>query len=573
MSISFPGEITKPKTQREVVGEGVKSTFRGGVVYRHSDMPPMLEVSGSHYDMGLQYGALFRSELIAALHSYQIIFRWLAQKEDIVYAEWLDELMTSSAQQASRLPERFREEMQGMADGSGIPFDTVVALALFYDVLMGAGCTSVILRGADGGIIHGRNNDSTTFGGKELSKLIVIVRHKPDGYNHVTHMDYLFWGGVETGYNNRGLSFSEETLNVREPNSDNFSLPYLVRMALEECAELEQLYPLFDSHPTVGGYGTVWGSRQQNRGMVAELSPVGWSAIPMQGAMLWNFNYFYSLKLKSLQHPRINLGANNRDREALANAFPVKDSYTVEDVVRFLRLQMGHEPDNYAWSGSRWSICNFTGQQMILFHPKGDGFYLALADSYAARRTIYHIHDDLARPPEPFMAAVPMPAVMEKAAEIENRLLSDPDKLEAYVALATEYPDEPHVHFLLARECLRGKHGELFAEHAERAWELRPTHADYRLFAGLGACRRQEMDRAIELLAGIDPIERFPEYELYRLFGLEAAWMSRSLEKAAHYARDREAILLIHDAHEYFDQDLRPLLEVLLQKSSTSLRS
>ena len=39
--------------QQEVITEGVKSTFRGGVVYRHPGMVPLLEVSGDHYEMGL----------------------------------------------------------------------------------------------------------------------------------------------------------------------------------------------------------------------------------------------------------------------------------------------------------------------------------------------------------------------------------------------------------------------------------------------------------------------------------------------------------------------------------------
>ena len=563
MKVNFPGSITKPETQREIVKKGVKASFRGGVVYRHPDMPPMIEVSGSHYEMGLQYGVLLRPELVSALDSYQRVVRWLAGQQETPYADILDMLMSSSARLASRLPGRFLQELQGMADGSGTPFDTVAALALFYDVLMAKGCTGVLLRGEGGALIHGRNNDSTSFGGQELAQVVVIARHKPDGYNHVTHVDYLFWGGVETGYNNQGLSFSEETLSVREPNPDGFSLPYLARMALEECATLEQLYPLFDSHPTVGAYGTVWGSRGQGTGMVAELSPVGWSAIPLQGPLLWNFNRFYSPKLKALQHPRVNLGAGNRDRESLAGSFPLQEGYSVEDAIHFLRLQVDAEQVNYAWSGSRQPICNQAGQQMMVFDPAGDGLYLSLADSFAARRAIYHVHDDLALPPEPFMAALPLPPVVEKVAEIENRLLSGPDKLAAYVDLAAEYVEEANVHFILAWESLRAKRGDLFVKHAQRAWALAPAHADYRLFAGLAACRRQDMDKAIELLEGIEPVERFPEYELYRLFGLEAAWTPRDPKRAAHWARERESVLQAHDAQEYFDQELRPSMEAL----------
>ena len=66
-----------------------------------------------------------------------------------------------------------------------------------------------LMRGKDGSIIQGRNNDTGGFGGEELAKLTVVVRHNAIGKNAVTHMDQLLYMGVETGYNSKGLSFGE----------------------------------------------------------------------------------------------------------------------------------------------------------------------------------------------------------------------------------------------------------------------------------------------------------------------------------------------------------------------------
>jgi predicted choloylglycine hydrolase len=140
-------------------------------------------------------------------------------------------------------------------------------------VLMSGGCTGVLMRSEQGGVIHARNNDTSGFGGEEFGRMSLIVKHRADGYHEVTHIDYPFFMGVETGHNSQGLTFSEETLNVREPNPDGFSLPYLIRIIMEECGSLADLPAYFDHYPVVGAYGTVWSDRRAGKGMVAELTP------------------------------------------------------------------------------------------------------------------------------------------------------------------------------------------------------------------------------------------------------------------------------------------------------------
>jgi len=259
--------IETPNFVDQVKTDGIKSSFREGVIYRYPSMVPFVEVSGDHYQMGLQYGVLLRPEIVRALESYEKIFKWKAEELKMPYSDFTAMIMARARQIAERLPDRFQKEMQGMADGSGVPYATVLAISLMYDCFECGGCTGVLLKGSDGRIIHGRNNDTSSYGGEEIWKMVVIVRHRPKGYNAVTHMDYPLWGGVETGYNDRGLTFSEETLKIRKPDPKGFSLSFLIRMALEECATFEDLYSLFDHYPVIGAYGCVWGQRKEGRGM------------------------------------------------------------------------------------------------------------------------------------------------------------------------------------------------------------------------------------------------------------------------------------------------------------------
>ena len=405
--------VETPEYTDQVVAEGPKSTFRGGVVYRHPGMVPLLEVEGNHYQMGLQYGVLLRPEIMAALEAYERIALWMSADMGIPLHDLLAFQQSQTQRLSEALPQRFLEEARGAAEGSGVPLNTVLSMALIYDVGQSMGCTGVLMKGPGGTIIHGRNNDTSGFGGEELAGLTVVVRHKPKDYHAVTHMDYPLWFGVETGYNDQGLAFSEETLPIREPNPNGHSLPYLVRAALEECSTLEELAPLFDRCPTVGAYGCVWSDRAAGRGFVAELTPTGWAAHEMQDSLLWNFNHFYNAEIRVQQHPRSRLAGLNWDREAIASLYPQKAEYRVDDAIDFLRLQRGPGGANCAWQGTSFPICNWQGSQMMVFDPQGDGFYLGLGTYYAARQDIYHIHNDFSRAPDLYARSLSLEPIVE----------------------------------------------------------------------------------------------------------------------------------------------------------------
>ena len=113
--------------------------------------------------------------------------------------------------------------------------------------------------------------------------------------------------GVETGCNDQGLAFSEETLKIQEPDPQGMSLVYLVRMILEESSSLEVLPHYFEKNPVVGAYGTIWSDRKSGEGLLAELTPTAWNIIRLQGPLLWDFNHFYSDNLLEQQSQVNNL--------------------------------------------------------------------------------------------------------------------------------------------------------------------------------------------------------------------------------------------------------------------------
>jgi hypothetical protein len=545
--------------QDQVHKEGVKTTFQQGIVYRYPGRVPMLEVNGDHYKMGLQYGVLLRPEILEGLESFNKIAIWQSAQMNMSPEQLWGGVEQAARGILSRLPERFARELEGIAEGSGVPLGAVIAGSLMYDVLMGMRCTGLLLRDKEGRVIHARNNDTSGFGGEALSKLTVVVRHNPKGFHSVTHIEFILFLGVETGYSGEGLAFSEETLSSSEANPDNYSLVYLVRRAMEECESIDQLPALFDKHPVIGGYGTVWSDRKGKKGMVAELSPVGWASIPLNGSMLWNFNHYYTPSLAWQQNAARNLNPD-LDREAVASTFPHKSEYSVNDALAFIRQQIGPEGTDYSCCGSKFTICNNSGSQAVIFDPLGDGFYLGVGPYYAARQNIYHYFEDFSRIPELFAPAVPLRAVDVEVAHIDNLLITAEEKRQEWIRLSRKFQDDAHVQFLAANLSFWTRHPDDLFLYAQKALDLDSGVAEHRLLVGIGAYQTGQRDLAIKILEAIEPGELYPHLELLRLYALEKACADCDSVRSGEYAAKKQALIIKNKAADYYEKKLLPVL-------------
>jgi predicted choloylglycine hydrolase len=558
---AFPGNIREMEYDNQVVTSGVKSTFHDGVIYRYPGLVPMMEVAGDYYEMGLQYGVLLRPEIVNGMDSMVKILKWNADEMGVPYPALVVLIKFQTRQMAGSLPQKYQEEMRGVAEGSGLPYDTVVFCSLFYDVGQAMGCTGVLMRGESGSIIQGRNNDTAAWGGEELSKMTVVVRHKAKGLNEVTHMDQPLYMGVETGYNSRGLCFAEEVLSIKKPNPDGFSLPYLIRMILEESSTLDDIYPFFDRYYIVGAYGCVWSDLDAGRGAVVELTPTAWAKNELKDSILWNFNRIYDAKLTGQQKGAYNVSSYNLDREAVSSVFPKKAEYTVEDAVNFVRATIGPEGIDYSWCGTKYAVCNQEASQTMIFDTKTDGFYMAVGPYFTARQNIYHYYNDFSRKPELFMPAVPIEPVIEKAAQIENRLISKEAKLQAFIGLAGQYKDDANVQFLVAYKAFKLSKLDIFTEYAEKAYVMKPANSEYQMYAGMAAYQKKDIEKAINLLDGVTA--GCPEQDIYRLTVLEKASMAKDPQKAALYKSRKQAVIDKNGAQSYYDSKIFPLLDVL----------
>ncbi len=559
----FPLSIQESGYESEIITKGCQSSFRDGVCYRYPNMVPMIEVTGDHYEMGLQYGVLLRSEIISSLESYNRIFQWNSRQMGVPHKLMMSQIRNTANKMARNLPQRFLDEAEGLAEGAGISADDVLLVSLFYDVGEVLACTSVVMQGEYGQIIHGRNNDTTSFGADELGKLTVIARHNATGYNSVTHIDYPLYMGLQTAYNNKGITFSEETYELVDSGKDEFSFSYLMRMALETSDTLDQVEKLFDEYALVGGHGNVMCDLDEKESALYEITPGFWVRRDMNTPLGWNLNHIESDELIHLQSIFIALMGNDSDRDFLASNYPYKEAYTHKDAVLFLRSDTSPDDINYNSEAQKNGICNSGTQQMIVFDSIGDGFYLAIGNNFAAQRDVYHVYNDFSIQPDLFMESEVIDPEIQAMADIRINIdLDYHEKAEAYLNLIEEYPDNIALNLELAMyyQYLQVDY-EKSSEYSEKAYTLNPHSIDTAFLSGLYLFKTKNLNETVKRMKPIDPIKLTPWDRIMRLSILTAIYKSNENKKWQEMQKELDFLIAEYNAEKIWDQYIHPFIK------------
>ena len=131
----------------------------------HNSPPPLVEVSGTHHEMGSQLGEARREQIQHSIENAHIL---IEQSYDSLELTW-DGAKIQSRKYLPFAEERYPQyidEMQGIAKGANVTFDDVVVLNVMEAVTMDAlhltRCTSFAVneeRTADGHVLLAHNED------------------------------------------------------------------------------------------------------------------------------------------------------------------------------------------------------------------------------------------------------------------------------------------------------------------------------------------------------------------------------------------------------------------------------
>jgi hypothetical protein len=217
----------------------------------------ILHLNGTDYEMGYQHGILLKDEI---QENMRMIGGWLEQNgfpHDALLEIW--DVMKDF------LPQEYRDEMQGMADGLGISFEEVAIYNTWPAVINHAlvTCCNAAAWGsatADDNLYHLRSLDilHPALGLKDpetgtyfRENQVLIVR-KPDNRYASVYPEFAgavcSWGGI----NEAGISIGADTCLTNDSTFRGISAAFRMRMVLDYAATAEEAITIMNSSRTCG---------------------------------------------------------------------------------------------------------------------------------------------------------------------------------------------------------------------------------------------------------------------------------------------------------------------------------
>jgi len=225
----------------------------GGAFLEEVDGYRVLHIQGEPYEMGYQQGALLRDDI---RESIRFLFEVKAKeiKIELAGVKLLDPkraIRGIAAQQRKFVPERFFDEMRGIADGAGLDVEDVI-IANFIPELFH--CSGFALCGSatkEGTLYHGRILD---YGCDwRLQEHAVLTVARPRGKIPFVNVTYAGFVGSVTGMNALRVSIGE--MGGRGMGHwEGVPMAFLVRMVLEEADTLERGIAVFRDNPRTCEY-------------------------------------------------------------------------------------------------------------------------------------------------------------------------------------------------------------------------------------------------------------------------------------------------------------------------------
>ena len=215
----------------------------------------ILHLKGSHYDMGFQHGDLLKDEIQKNLRTQMTYFDakgWTHEK-----------IMEKYDYMKEFLPQVYQDEIEGMANGSGLPFEDIAVLntiPAIFNHAAGGSCCEVSLWGprtVDGELYHIRGWDwrldleDPETGTYFQENQVLICRDPDDAYASLfpEFAGHIFsWGG----FNEKGIAIGETTCITDDFTFDGISSAFRMRMVLDYASNDDEAIDIMSNDRTCG---------------------------------------------------------------------------------------------------------------------------------------------------------------------------------------------------------------------------------------------------------------------------------------------------------------------------------
>jgi hypothetical protein len=239
----------------------------------------VLHLKGSPYELGYQQGVLLKDDI-------RSLVRFLFDVKAKEFGEEIGEelgkgplralglkpdakaiIRTIASVQAKHVPAWYTEELRGVADGSGLPYDEILC-ANFIPELFHCSGFAVGGKSTEGGVLyHGRVLDYGVDWRLQEHAVVAVV--EPEGKVPFVNVTYAGFVGSVTGMNREGVSLGE--MGGRGLGKwDGVPMAVLMRWALQEARSLDEAVAVFRDHPRTCEYYYVIADGETGRAVGME---------------------------------------------------------------------------------------------------------------------------------------------------------------------------------------------------------------------------------------------------------------------------------------------------------------
>lgn len=340
------GSIGSVATAGEVIARSGKGWLE------EIDGYPVLHLKGTPYEMGHQHGVLLRESVRKNFDTL------LNVKGSTTLAKWGPISVTPRPLiamvvqvQQDHVPERYMEELRGLADGAEMPLADVQIGNFIPEMFHCSGFA--LMNGAtkDGSLYHGRVLDYAVDWGLQDHAIIIVA--EPDGRVPFVNVTYAGFVGSVTGMNAEQISVGE--MGGRGLGHwEGIPMAFLVREALETSSNLDEAIAVFRDNPRTCEYYYVVADGKNNRAVGMEAS----------------WNNFFTVE-PGEAHERLPLPVDNcvllsagdRYKELSRRAAEGHGQFDEESAMRLMDRPVAMKSNLHN----------------VLFHPKSGRFWVANA--------------------------------------------------------------------------------------------------------------------------------------------------------------------------------------------------
>jgi predicted choloylglycine hydrolase len=287
-----------------------------------------------------------------------------------------------------RIPERYLEELQGSAQGSGLSYKVLFFMNFVFDVLKKYGfhCSSVALTEKDVTLV-GRNTDLIPWIARAAVKWFppVVLDIQVPGKLRCVHVIPGLFLGALSGFNERGLAMMSHQIAATKEKSVAGSLatPLLQRMILEEASNMDDADAVIRNNPIQRCISDLLTSSAEGKSRVYEITPGSIKIIDTEDRFLCCATHFTDTELTNLQRYKTTV---SEGRLALMNSLAATTQAVPSEVIAMLRnfdnglahTKSGSSPTNEGTYQSM--VFDITGRR--IFISDGTTLPVSLSGNY-----------------------------------------------------------------------------------------------------------------------------------------------------------------------------------------------